>query len=287
MNEQTIVEEDVLEVNYSFGQRLSSARRALNMSQEQVATELRLNTMLIRALEEEDYTKLPTKMYIFGYLRNYARLLKIPVEPLLMALGKVKLTSPLLINDATRPKKDEYNKLLVTLFSVVLLVVIVAGIVSWVQMKPSSVMGENKADTVTDLPSALVTDSLIEEIIVEEKKVIDVMTKQASVESLEVIVDTVVTTTPVNVEKLKLAKDEVSLSLVFSDDCWVDIKDSRNNVLMYDLYRDGEIKTISGVPPFSVFLGNAAAVEIEYNGLAYDTSVHIRGKLARFKLGQK
>ena len=91
MNDQTPPAQAPTEVSPSFGQRLSSARRALNLSQEQVAAELRLKVSLIQALEEEDYSRLPTRMYIAGYLRNYARLLKVPVEPFLKALDHAQL----------------------------------------------------------------------------------------------------------------------------------------------------------------------------------------------------
>ncbi len=298
-------DQDVMEVNYSFGQRLSSARRALNLTREQVAAELRLNAGLIQALEEEDYSNLPTQMYIAGYLRNYARLLKIPVEPLLTALDKAQLESPLLVNDVTRPAKASHSQLAVKVFALVLLAVVVTGVVSWVQMQDFAIFSEKPvADVKIESPElkgapALITEAeeAVREIALPESKseseIKNVpVEKMVAATVIEKVVEVEEEAVPVSeltidVEQEKPIENGVKLAFVFSDDCWVEVKDSRGDTLVYDLYRDGQTKLVSGLPPFNIFLGNAPVVEIEYNGLAYDASAHIRGKLARFSLGQK
>ena len=67
------------------GQRLRQAREALNLTQRDVARQLHLNEGLIRALEENDEDALPARTYLVGYLRNYARLLKLPADQIIEA----------------------------------------------------------------------------------------------------------------------------------------------------------------------------------------------------------
>jgi cytoskeleton protein RodZ len=300
MSEQSMPDQEATEVNYSFGQRLSSARRALNLTQEQVAAELRLNAGLIKALEEEDYSSLPPHLYIAGYLRNYARLLKIPVEPLLSALDKTRLESPPLITDASRPRKASHNKLIVKLFALVLLIVVIAGIVSWIQSQDFALFSgkqsgvEDTGQTEQKALSAPLPEKVDEEPPVNES---DAPETETGPETLVVpvvpVVEEVAKTEAGATEEVttrtgqpETGNDGVELLLSFSDDCWVEVKDSRGEKLLYGLFHNGQREQVTGMPPFSIFVGNAAAVAIEYNGQPYDTSAHVRGNLARFQLGR-
>lgn len=304
MNAQSIPEQETAEINYSFGQRLSSARRALNLTQEQVAADLRLNVSLIKALEEENYSLLPAQMYIAGYLRNYARLLKIPVEPLLNALNMAQLDSPPLIGDVSIPRKASYSGLIVKLFALVLLVVVLAGLVSWIQSLDFSLFTTKYSDLGQAEQSAGVESKALSiplpEAVVEEPVVTGIetpaeavpATEQHVAESSPVIKKAppaeVIVTEKVQapVVQPEITKHGVELVLNFSADSWVEVKDSKGEKLLYDLYRKGQSKQVTGTPPFNIFLGNAAGVTVEYNGQAYDVSPHISGNLARFSLGR-
>lgn len=68
---------------------------------------------------------------------------------------------------------------------------------------------------------------------------------------------------------------------------WADIRDARDNRLLYENVPAGRRISIEGVAPFSVFLGNADGVRVEFNGQNYDVSRHKRGQVARFTLGEE
>lgn len=302
MNDQSMPDQDSAEVSYSFGQRLSSARRALNLSREQVAAELRLNMGLIKALEEEDYSNLPTHMYVAGYLRNYARLLKIPSEPLLAALDNAQLESPPLISEASRPPKASHSKLLVKLFGLLLFVVVVAGIVSWFQAQDFALFSDKPVmvDKIEEqelkaLPAPLPEKPVVDEIV-NETETSDMPETETGAEPVTVVpvVEEDTSVEEVAAPKVEspvaqpvVLKQAGELVLKYSGDCWTEVKDSSGEKLVYDLYREGQSKRVTGIPPFDIFLGSAAAVTIEYNGRPYDASSHITGNLARFRLGQK
>ena len=62
------------------GERLRRAREEQGLSQDEVSKHLRLSLSYLRALEEDDYDRLPEPPFIKGYLRNYARFLGLPAE---------------------------------------------------------------------------------------------------------------------------------------------------------------------------------------------------------------
>jgi len=76
------------------------------------------------------------------------------------------------------------------------------------------------------------------------------------------------------------------LVLHAEQESWADVRDARDNKLLYENIPAGRTVTIEGVPPFSVFLGNADGVRVEYNGKNFDFGRYKRGQVARFTLGE-
>ena len=62
----------------TLGTYLSSAREALGLDLHDAAQQTRINVHYIKAMEEEDFTKLPGEVFMKGFLRNYGRFLNLP-----------------------------------------------------------------------------------------------------------------------------------------------------------------------------------------------------------------
>ncbi len=62
------------------GAALAAAREALNLSVAEVARQLKLSVSQIEALEAGAYEKLPGPVFVRGFIRNYARLLRLDPE---------------------------------------------------------------------------------------------------------------------------------------------------------------------------------------------------------------
>jgi len=71
----------------------------------------------------------------------------------------------------------------------------------------------------------------------------------------------------------------------FDASSWVDLRDADGQRLLYEHINQGRQVAVEGKPPFSVFLGNAEGVRIEYDGKPFDFSAYINGVYARFSLG--
>ena len=74
------------------------------------------------------------------------------------------------------------------------------------------------------------------------------------------------------------------LSLSFTADSWVDVRDATGKPLIRSLGLAGATKTVSGMAPFEILLGYGPGVSIEYNGEPYDFSKHQGDRVARFTL---
>ena len=65
-----------------IGAELKDAREALGLTVSEVAQQLKFGARQLEALEEERFDALPGGTFVRGMVRNYARLLKLPPEPL-------------------------------------------------------------------------------------------------------------------------------------------------------------------------------------------------------------
>jgi len=289
---------------YSFGQRLQTARRALNLTRQDVARELRLGVDIITALEEEDFDVLGAPIFITGYLKNYTRLLKIPVEPILAAYGQVRVESPRLIADTMPPQAGRYSTFLVRLASLLIVLTLLAGLVSWYQGSDYTLFSTTEKNVeaqiepaqVTPLPEIKPELDEVPAVVEAEPESVDAPTA-VELPAEPIVVEKVIEAVPPQVETTAVVEVEApadstqavdkgdELTLIFNADSWTEVTDSSGQRLVYDLWRAGKQETVYGKSPFTIFIGNASGVEIKYNGELYDFSQHANKNLARFALG--
>ena len=83
-------------------------------------------------------------------------------------------------------------------------------------------------------------------------------------------------------EPTATAGDEIVMS--FTGPCWVDIRDSERKFKLFGEMSKGDRRVLEGTPPYSVILGNTAAVTITVAGAPFDLDGIARGNVARFTL---
>ncbi len=121
------------------GERLREAREALQMSREEAARHLHQDVAIIVALEEDDHEQLPGQTYVLGYLRSYARLLKLPQDEIVEAVQieqtetaelfpeNVDLGKPVMLDEA-RSRALLY----------ILLIILAIAAISWLLLSDDS-----------------------------------------------------------------------------------------------------------------------------------------------------
>ncbi|EDN65371.1 conserved hypothetical protein [Beggiatoa sp. PS] len=74
----------------SPGMILHQAREQQKMSVKHIADRLYLDVHVIEALEADDYETLPPTIFVRGYLRNYAKLLEVPIKSIMVSFDKLQ-----------------------------------------------------------------------------------------------------------------------------------------------------------------------------------------------------
>jgi|WetSurMetagenome_2_1015567.scaffolds.fasta_scaffold92451_2 cytoskeleton protein RodZ len=67
----------------SVGQRLRRAREAMKLTITDISQQLLISKKNLIALESDDYSTIPAEVYVRGYLRSYAKFLKLPIDEIL------------------------------------------------------------------------------------------------------------------------------------------------------------------------------------------------------------
>ena len=76
------------------------------------------------------------------------------------------------------------------------------------------------------------------------------------------------------------------ITLVFSEDCWVEVKSASGENLYSDLNRTGRTLVLTGRAPFRVLLGYAPGVSLSFNGEPVELARYSRNNVANLVLGE-
>ena len=255
----------------SPGTRLQAAREAQGLSREDVAQRIHLSEAQISDLEEDRFDRFPAPIFVSGYLRKYAVLLGLPPEPLVQAYeGRGVEPPPLhteLTSAAPRPKRVRVEYWAAALVGAGL----VALVLTWL------LSGAGEAPPPSSPPPLAQSAPALAAVPSEERAPPAASPAPAPPARPQPVAGE--TTVPPQAQE-----NPRQLGLHFSADSWVEIADADGRRLMFGLGKGGQVRTLEGRPPFSVLLGYAPGVEIEYNGKPYDFRRHIRNKVARFQL---
>ncbi len=118
------------------GQRLSAAREKWGLSVQEAAQCLNLSAATITALEQDAYERLPGKTFAMGYLRAYAKLLKLDHEQITarVCLENEQACEILYAKMPVRrtvPHRGRPNKRGGGFFRILLVVVVLAGLIGF------------------------------------------------------------------------------------------------------------------------------------------------------------
>ena len=84
------------------GAQLAAQREAMGWTVEQIAEQLKLAPRQVKALEAGDYQALPNMAVVRGFVRAYAKVVKIDATPLVAMIEVISPTS----HEAAPPRKD-------------------------------------------------------------------------------------------------------------------------------------------------------------------------------------
>lgn len=282
------------------GNRLREARERLGLSREQVAEQLNLLVSQITALEADRYEKLPGDTFVRGYLRNYARLVRLDGDELVYAYRTRRPQRPestlATVRQAPPPSLDSSGHR--RYWGLVPVAVLFAALWWWQGGREEPEMVPLAVDAGNDyvpLPGGMdvaLMDS-VESGLLDSVELLPAQPAQVPERPVaggaaqqEVAVASPASSTAVSAEAGGEAPVPVDqLSLRFTADCWVEIKDRDNKVLVAVLKRADERLQVQGRGPFKVLLGFAPGVEMAYNGEPVNIDVSSGSRSARLIVG--
>src|SRR5471032_1221555 len=84
------------------GAQLAAQREAMGLTVEQIADQLKLAPRQVKALEAGDYAALPNMAVVRGFVRAYAKVVKLDATPLVAMIEVISPTS----HEAAPPRKE-------------------------------------------------------------------------------------------------------------------------------------------------------------------------------------
>jgi cytoskeleton protein RodZ len=263
----------------SFGETLQREREMRGISLEEISAATKISTRNLRALEEEKFDQLPGGIFNKGFVRSYARFLGIDEERVVgdyisaenefrrkrvkdaVDSGIVPAEELLAVApQEAEPAAKHSSAFRSTAVVLVLLLVIGAGSWLWLgsrakvsQVRTQASARQSQTAPTTAQPSAAVESapdtakvSAAESATGEKKEDRKSQAEAASI--------------PENT-----AGDRLSLHLRAKQDSWVQVT-ADGKVLLEAVLASGTDRSFEASKKFVVKLGNAAGVEVSYNG---------------------
>lgn len=269
------------------GAVLRAAREAQGLSVSDVAQVIRFSGRQIEALECDDYTGLQGATLLRGFVRSYAKFLKIDAAPLLAALEPAALIAvadvrpPGNIGVAEQPglAPSKKSRLLI------------AGLLALVALAVALRLMSPGGAPVPAVPAAP-TQTAMQPVApfpakVANAPVAPIVTAPPAPPTAET---PALATLPVAKPADALAPVPVTaaspiaasgLRVELTDRSWVEIRDATQNVVMSGEYPAGTRQNVSGKPPFQVWIGKAAGVRVFMGERNIDLQPFTRAEVAR------
>lgn len=267
------------------GTLLRRARELRGITLDEVGASLKMSPRQIEAVENEDYSRLSGATFIRGFIRNYAKLLKIdPIEPLAAleartALPVAELSMPSGSGIRMPSANDREGKgSRVALLSVAVLLVI-ALVLYFDVLDVDSILGLSAVTPNASNGTAVPLAMQPEVIPPSADSSVAQTSNQVSVQG----------PTPDNqsaapAETVPLKPGERRLAFLFDGESWVEVKDASGRTLISQLNSKGSTQVLVGRPPFQLAVGNAANVRLQYDDQMVDLRPHTRVEVARLTL---
>ena len=293
----------------SPGEILKRAREAKSLSVAAIAAQLNLDIRTVEALEQGDPAKLPAPIFVRGYLRGYARLVEVPEDEVVNVYRAQapEEPAPRAVGMARGSMRPAFRAPMIPwrgLFGTLLLLAAAALAFQFgprlvAQFMPQETTGENAAERDVELPLPGSEDRVADEpdtalpvpLPQPEPAPLDERLPAIPVEpEPELPQDSDFgseASTPALPETPAPPPGQVQLEFQFMDDSWVEVRDATRSRLLFGLLRKGDARSVSGVAPISVLLGNAEAVEVRVGGETFDHARYSRDNVARFRIDGK
>jgi cytoskeleton protein RodZ len=257
------------------GERLAEARREQQISVVEIAKELHLDELKVRALERNEFDILGAPVFAKGHLKKYAQLVGVDPDDVLTdyyQLTRSLETTPV-ISVRTRPRQELTPG---PWIAVIVVIIIAVTAYWWFTSRPLT----EEPDAQQEASLSGDQESTPEVVVLPEAEETASDEPAAAAEAVEETPEPAVADTPepvaeaspepvVEASPQTVEEGQLLLLVTYSGDCWTEITDASGRRLLFALGKDGRTVELSGTEPFNVLLGNPGNVSLQVNGEEY------------------
>lgn len=269
------------------GAHLKKEREIRGLTVSEVAHALKFGVRQIEALEADDYHGLQGATFLRGFIRAYARYLKLDEVPLLKLLdssappAQAEIVAPTNMGEATTQPFIERNQKWVML----LMALVVIGAVGayWLTMNERSGDGDSSTVAAKSEETPAATEAATG--ITAPNPV--ALAPAAPVETLAVppvAPGSGTATAQAAPVAAQPAPGEKQVILDFDGRSWIEVKDASQRVIFTGEYGSGTHQVVSGKPPFQLWVGKTSSVRVTYNEQKVNLQPYTRDEVARLTL---
>jgi cytoskeleton protein RodZ len=303
-----------------IGKLLRDAREAKGIAIEDMADKLHLLTDVVRGIEQCDFEEMPSRVFVRGYVRNYARLVGLNAQEMLDKFDQAHPEDLSHLQIDKTPHLPTDSPVASRFAGIVTWLTVLAIVILFVVWWYGYLTREEAKDITAE--QAVVTEEVIVQSPIElaplesvpppafvaepaeEAQAVE-LTQDVIEPKVVVPVESVLEPQPVVAEPMFIepaqapvieekpievveAQPQVpvipDVRLKLNGDCWVIVKSDDESFKLVGLYNTGYEKIFEGNAPYTIVLGNYESAELWVRGELYDLTPHARGNVARFTL---
>lgn len=299
------------------GGALRTEREKQGLSVQDVASKLKISSRQIESIEADQFASLPESTIVRGFIRNYAKLLKMQAEPLLDAYKvleptkeplafMLKPSSTMKVGDYKKPNKTSF-------FRAALLLLLAIGLwffyKSYIQ-KPSPILPTEPSKIIEPLPQPALpaaerqeqsidltlpasetTDAAPAATTVNPDSNLEgipatpfaktVNPKSPALKSVETSTNE---TKPVETNLFQPDERLAKLEFDANQETWISVVDANGKEIYNKTIFAGSRERFVAKPPIDLVIGNASGVEVSMNNKPLNLGPHTRSNVARVKV---
>jgi len=280
------------------GRMLSQLRNERKLSIADVAQRLKYGARQIEALEAEEFGRLPGTTFVRGMVRGYAKLLEIDPLPVLKALERRHVPGVVSVDlrakrvpfpEGGRRRRSTRTYLSLSLGALVAVAAVLyewhSGGLPWpkIAQTPQARPPKAKVPEPVQPVERQAPDPTPAEIPAPAPAPAPVAAKAAA-PIVPAVKPSPPAAQPLQSYESPTAQTAGRIRLEVDSESWVEIREEDGRTLMSQLVPAGSHRVITGRPPLSVVIGNAAAVRLMYNDAPVDLKPYIKIEVARLTL---
>ncbi|MEE8118258.1 MAG: RodZ domain-containing protein [Gammaproteobacteria bacterium] len=274
------------------GEQLRKKRTSQKMDLHSAARDLHVDTWILEALEENNYSSIGAPIFVKGHLRNYAKLLGLPADDLIAAF-EISEHPPEPGIGSQRPWGQAIENRLPTgwvyslAWVLAAILMIVAGAWWYIRIAEQEFAVGNNVQTTIAVPASRQSGEVPSKTLAESDEIAEAVPGDPveTTQNGDPVVENASVTSPTNQNSEPVVPiisttvangSSMNLEIHFRAESWLEVNEESGAQLYYDLVPAGTTLLISGVAPLNVFFGNAPAVSLVVDGEPLELSARIR-----------